>query len=137
VKVRDYVDYFAYPMYGSWRASAYTPNTPYGQYSPMAVDMGHGGSAVRPNFATSETQATNHLNGDYGVMFFYGLYSRNRYGATGTYTDTGGNSYDTKPTYFGAAGRTPEEYMSQISNAVYGQNVTYVGDDYPQDWTRR
>jgi hypothetical protein len=144
VTLRDYVNFFGYASYGGSRADSYTPGTPRSMWSYNAHDLGHGGNSVRPAWTGSPnvgTQATAHAAGDYGVGLFYGLYSRNRY-STEPYSDPGGNqnppnNREGKPSYFGAAGRMPEEYLSRFSQAVFGQDVRYVGQDYPQDFLQR
>jgi hypothetical protein len=141
VKLRDYVNFFGYASYGGSRADSYTSGTPRSMWSFNAHDLGHGGNTVRPNWATVATQAVTHAAGDYGVGLFYGLYSRNRY-STEPYSDPGGNqnppnNREGKPSYFGAAGRMPEEYLSRFSQEVFGQDVRYVGQDYPQDFLQR
>lgn len=143
----DFIDGFTQPFYGSWMAdswSAATAGVPRTQFSPMAIDLGHGASTVRPSWDAVVTQANQFLQGGYGLLFMYGLYARNRF-EPGPYIGHPLNmaphmNRATYPLYFGAAGRMPEDYLSRFTEVVFGQRTIFVGSDFPQPWpqyTRR
>ncbi len=62
----------------------------------------------------------SHLNGNYGVMMYYCLRSRD----------------EIKTAFTGhfAGSSNPEDYFSIISNKLHGENTVYVGEDYPRIW---
>jgi hypothetical protein len=146
VTVADYLTSSSNASYGSWKADSTAAGIAHSKFSPMAVDLGHGGNNIRPNVTNVRTQMESYTTAEspYGSILYYGLYSRNRY--TDSYSDAGGNEYTPKPNYFVSgtlddgsqfpAGTMPEEYLSLISEPLYGFRTKYIGDDYPQDFKK-
>jgi hypothetical protein len=58
----------------------------------------------------------------YGANMWYALRNRAWYAASSTWQ--------------ASAPKTPEAYLTTASNLIYGENVIYVGVDYPQDWAK-
>jgi hypothetical protein len=81
---------------------------------------GSGGSSFMSSAHNGNASGTDW----YGFNMFYALRNRTWYQSHGTW---------------GAAStpRTIEGYLSILSQNVYGENVIYAGNDYPQDWAKR
>jgi hypothetical protein len=137
--IHRYFDYATEASYGSYVRDGYN-NFPHAQYAPLGIDIcgGDNPGAPRPainSVATYYSTAPNRFMGDpspFGYNIFYGLVSM----------DAAGKPYpgQTNPKLWDSTQNrtiTQAEYLSRISNSVYGENVIYIGADYKRDWTRR
>jgi hypothetical protein len=148
----EYYDFITEAAYGSWVAYGYnsgtaataaTCNRPLKKYAPIGIDIcgGDNPGAPRPPIsggtplgARGATIANwNRDNPDnyYGVNMFYALQSQ------ATASKPFGSQANPK-LWDSSRSRTlaQEEYLSLLSYPLYGENVIYIGKDYPQDWAK-
>jgi hypothetical protein len=104
----NYVTYSLYSMYGSSRTSSFA-GIPRMQYSPFAVGF-HNLSGP-----TSYGTYTDAGNDPWGYVCFYGL--------TSIASRGGDNSGQLN-------------LINRYAPRFFGQNVVYMGPDYPRDWTK-
>jgi hypothetical protein len=143
VTVSDYYTFSGEAAYGQWLESFIS--SPNAKYSPVGVDMGGDDqNRARPSAAPdSSTGVTvrmkQHLAGNYGAIDYYCLLDRTRY--KGKNDNPRGDKLEDKTEFFNLS-RTdttnigPEGYLSLISQEIYGEDVVYAGNDYPQDWVK-
>jgi hypothetical protein len=140
----DFYDIITEASYGSWVEWGYNGSGgpannstaaahPTTKYAPIGINVdtmnpswnninsrtGTGGSYFMSPSHNGSAGGSNW----YGFNMWYALRHRAWYQTSGTW---------------GAAGspRTIEGYLSRASQNIYGENVIYVGNDYPQDWSK-
>jgi len=136
--ISDYFDYITEAAYGSWNANGYNA-APHAKYAPVGIDVcgGDNPSAPRPPITGSTSLAVRadaelKAADPYGVNMFYALTSQaiaSKPFSGQTYPKLWDNSR--------LRALTQAEYLSLLSSVLYGENVIYVGPDYPQDWVKR
>jgi hypothetical protein len=120
IKVEDLFEASYGAFYGSWQSSSsYMPKARFG---PVAIDIGATEKGAAPANVNSGITAfmKQHLAGDYGVNMFYCLRSREE-------------MKERFPTFF-TNGWDPANYLTKMSNILYGYQTVYVGDDYARLW---
>ena len=116
---QGYADMAGFASYGGLGTTA-NMGVPNAQYGPAAIGF-H--SASRPDIDNT----FNHYNNaalagnSYGHIVWYGLDS----------IAVAENSFQ-----FGGQGRTQAQWISDVSMRLFGQNVIYVGPDFPRDWVK-
>jgi hypothetical protein len=148
----EYYNFITEASYGSWvaygfnvgtQATAANFNRPLMKYAPVGIDIcgGDNPGAPRPAISGSTSLGARGLqeanwNRDnptnyYGVNMFYALQSQ----AIASKPFSG----QANPKLWDASRNrtlTQEEYLSLLSYPLYGENVIYIGKDYPQDWAK-
>ncbi|MDR3131451.1 MAG: fibronectin type III domain-containing protein [Treponema sp.] len=150
--VHEYYNFITEAAYGSWNAFGYyvgavAPeslcNRPLRKYAPVGIDICGGDSPGEPRPSISGFNSLgdrarqeaewneSHPANYYGVNMFYALQSQ----ATASKPFAG---YSHPKLWDLTRNRTltQEEYLSLLSYPLYGENVIYIGKDYPQDWAR-
>ena len=146
--VRNLVNFSGESMYGTWVADykGGVDVIPRSQYAPIAIDLGgdrdDANQRARPlPYGGLPTMMANHLNGNYGATLFYNLLNRGRYDGTFTKQTNGDRATD-RTRFFNDSSsiepqkKMPETYLSLISRTLFGTDVIYIGEDYPQDWIK-
>ena len=112
VFMEDVIDYSYYVYYGGWNPSSGF-GMPRSKYAPAVIELAVSESP-KPASGKNGIQARmrDHLGGNYGVVMYYGMMGRDAYH----------NRYPNSPSL--------DNYFSEISRILYGQDVIYVGQDY-------
>jgi hypothetical protein len=144
VRVSDYYDYSGEAAYGDWLPSFI--GTPNAKYSPIGIDLGGDDQErARPPVFPKEpgnisARMKQHLAGNYGAIDYYCLLDQTRY--AGKNDNLRGDTLKDKQWFFGISPDKrgwsigPEGYLSLISREIFGEDVVYTGDYYPQDWVK-
>jgi hypothetical protein len=108
--------------YGGWKPNS-SANMPRSHYGPGSVDIASGiqtRSLPASGRNGIQNRMNDHLQGNYGVVMFYGLQSHE-------------SCAKNVPNYYGEinAPARPEFYLSQISNILFKDDTVYNGKDYP------
>jgi hypothetical protein len=143
VESHIFYDYATEASYGSWNQFGYAngsstnaatmvhPTTKYAPvginldtrnpiYSSLSTYFGNGSTYFMSPYHNGSSDTIDSVR-PYGANMWYALRNRAWYTASSTWS---------------SSPRTPEEYISRESQAVYGENVIYIGLDYPQDWAK-
>jgi hypothetical protein len=134
-RVHDYYDFITEAAYGSWKADGYN-GTPHAKYAPIGIDICGGDSPSTPRpiislFAETMQNYFMKAANPYGVNMYYALQS-----LAVASKPWPGQKYP--KLWDSSRGRalTQAEYLSLASKVIYGENVIYIGPDYPQDWSK-
>jgi len=114
-----YADMAGFASYGGMGSTS-NLEVPNANYGPAAIGFHN---AARPNINDTFNRYSNAaLNGNpYSHVVWYAL---NSIAAAEAHSQ------------FGGQGRTQAQWISEMSMRLFGQNVIYVGPDYPQDWVK-
>jgi hypothetical protein len=127
----DFFDILTESIYGSWVASASAASAPNSKYAPVAINV----DTMNPSWNNISTYTgtgssyfmssskSGSASNWYGFNMWYALRDRAWYQNSGTWGKA-------------STVRTIEGYLSRASNNIYGENVIYVGVDYPQNWSK-
>jgi hypothetical protein len=129
VFLKDIIDISYEPNYGAWKSRSgeglAQNHIPRSQFGPVSIDIGSATALSAPQPANTpsgiEALMDQHNEGDYGAIMFFSLVSRNSY------------LQDYPANYFNP-GSDPCVYFSKITQKLFGEDVTYIGDDYKLDW---
>jgi hypothetical protein len=122
------IDHSYYAFYGGWQQDSANPGFPRGKYGPCSVDAGFDEKSPLPPPARANgsgiiPRMESHLRGNYGVVMYYCLTSKQ-------YLTNRQKAGKMPWNYFGADGDPAETYLSDIGRYLHGQPVYYVGEDY-------
>ncbi|MDR0563142.1 MAG: hypothetical protein LBG73_10720 [Spirochaetaceae bacterium] len=124
IRLEDVIDCSYEVYYGSWDANSHIgmPRAKYGPASVSIADVS-GGPKPPPGRINGGilTRMADHLRGNYGVVMYYCIRSRNEIQAKWS-------------NYFGSGNPPMEDYFSQISQTIHGQDTVYRGPDYARVW---
>ena len=116
---RGYADMASFASYGGTGTTT-NLGIPNAQYSPAAIGF-HNGSMPNANNTLNLYSNAAHNGNPFGHVVWYGLDS---IAVAETRSE------------FGGQGRTQAQWASEMSIRLFGQNVIYVGPDYPRDWIK-
>jgi hypothetical protein len=116
---RGYADMAGFASYGGLGAPV-NMGVPNPQYGSAAIGFHNASMPNANNTLNTYSNAANNGN-PFGHVVWYGLDSIAAAAA--------------RPE-FGGQDRTQAQWISEMSMRLFGQNVIYVGPDYPRDWVK-
>jgi hypothetical protein len=121
----DILDYFYESTYGGWSANPANTGVPRSKFGPASIAICDITGGPRPPVGRSGPgvlqRMDDHLKGNYGVVMYYCLRSRDEIRTRFV-------------NHFGPDNQSIDIYLSQISQTLHGQKTTYVGRDYERVW---
>jgi hypothetical protein len=125
VNRQDILDYYFESTYGGWQVNPANSGVDRAHYGPASIAICDVTGGPRPPVGYPgpgvQQRMEAHLRGNYGVVMYYCLRSRDEMKMRFA-------------NHFGADNPSVDIYLSQISQALHGKKTIYVGPDYARVW---